>query len=141
MSYVLNHSVPIHVTALADDVLDDDNKLQGGTKFNVTDTAVFEETKHLNSGGYSGQVPVWNTLTGSIDGDRITGDASQDVIFDAFKNRTAFYIHVLENPSASAGSKGLRYKAFAETHPREFEAGAKLKFSVPLKFDGAPVAI
>ncbi|PTL79090.1 hypothetical protein [Vitiosangium sp. GDMCC 1.1324] len=141
MSFVISHKVPIHITATADEALSDANKLEAGTKFGVTDTDEFEEEKFLNSPGYSENVPVWSSLSGSIEGKRKTGSATQEVMANAKKTRTPFFIHVISNPTAAAGSKGLRYEVYAESDEKNFEAGTAQSFNYPLKFNGAPVPI
>lgn len=141
MSYTITHQVPIHVTATAEEVLAAANKVESATAFSVTDTTEFEELKHLNSDGYSENVAVWSTLSGTISGTRKAGSATQAVMETARKSKTPFFIHVLENPTATAGSKGWRYEVLIESDEKAFEAGTALKFNYPLKFNGAPVAI
>jgi hypothetical protein len=138
---VIAHKVPIHITAEPETALSEANKVEAATTFSVTDTTEYEEEKFLNSEGYSEHTPVWNALTGNIAGKRRAESATQAVMVAAYKNKTPFYIHVLENPTASAGSKGKRYKVFIESDAKDFEAGTSLTFDFPLKFSGAPVAI
>ncbi|WNG49203.1 hypothetical protein F0U60_37615 [Archangium minus] len=136
----LTHKVPIHITAEPDEVLSDANKLEGGTTFSVTEADEFEEHKFLNSDGYTENEPVWSTVTGSIAGTRKTGSATQAVMETARKTKTPFYIHVVENPTASSGSKGQRYCVFIESNEKNYEPGTTLKFNYPLKFKGGPTA-
>lgn len=139
--YVLSHTVAIHITATSSTALSSSNKADAATKFTVTDTVAFETKKYLNSAGYDSNIPVWNSLSGSIEFDRKTGSAVQDVISAAFAARAPFYISVITDPGASAGSQGKRYTVYAETDPKEFEGGTILKANIGLKFDGAPVDI
>jgi hypothetical protein len=139
---VINHKVPIHVTAAADTVLSDANKLEAATAFSVTEEDEFEEEKFLNSDGYSEKTIVWSALTGgSISGSRRPGSVTQEVIETARTSKTPFYIHVLLDPTATAGNQGYRYKAFVQSDPKNFEAGTLLKFDWALEFSGPPVAI
>lgn len=139
---VVNHKVPIHVTAAPDEVLSDANKLEAATTFSVTEEEEVEEEKFLNSDGYSEKTIVWSALTGgALSGSRRPGSATQEVIETARKAKGAFYIHVMLDPTALAGSKGYRYKAFVQSAQSNFEAGTLLKFDYALEFSGAPVAI
>ncbi|QRK06047.1 hypothetical protein JQX13_38875 [Archangium violaceum] len=139
-NYVITHKVPIHITAEPDEVLADANKLEAGSSFSITDATEFEELKHLNSDGYTENVPVWSNITGTIAGTRKSGSATQAVMETARKAKESFFIHVVENPTAVAGSKGQRYEVFIESDEKNFEAGTTLKFNYPLKFKGGPVA-
>ncbi|MFY0567064.1 phage tail tube protein [Archangium lansingense] len=139
---LISHKVPIHVTAAPDTVLSDTNKVEAATTFTVTEEEEFEEEKFLNSDGYTERTIVWSTLTGgNLSGTRRPGSASQEVIETARKNKEAFFIHVVLDPAATAGSKGWRYKAFVKSDPKNFEAATLLKFDWALEFSGAPVAI
>jgi hypothetical protein len=139
--YTVAHTVPIHVTATEAEVLSAANKVDAATAFSVTDTTEFEELKHLNSDGYTENVAVWSSLSGTISGTRKADSATQAVMETARKAKAPFYIHVLTSPTATAGSRGLRYTVLIESDENNFEAGTTLKFNYPLKFSGAPVAI
>ncbi|MCY1080299.1 phage tail tube protein [Archangium lansingense] len=139
---VISHKVPIHVTADAVTALSDTNKIEAATTFSVTEEEEFEEQRFLNSEGYSEKTIVWSSLTGgALAGTRRPGSVTQEVIETARKNKEPFYMHVILDPTAVAGSQGWRYKAFVQSSPNNFEAGTLLKFEYALEFSGPPVAI
>ncbi|HEX5750024.1 MAG TPA: hypothetical protein VFZ09_27590 [Archangium sp.] len=137
---IIAHKVPIHIHETAEEVLSDANKLEAGSKFSVTRNNVHETDKFLNSDGYDENTIVWTELSGNISGKRRQGSPTQEVMAAASENQTHFYISVVTNPTASAGSKGKRYKVSIESDPNDFEAGTSQAFDYGLKFSGPPVA-
>lgn len=139
-TFRIAHLESIHVTATADTVLSDANKLEGLKTFNPTTSTTLQEMKHLNSEGFSRWVPTWQSAAGTLAGECVKASATQAVLANAVANGTPVYIHCIDVPDAPSGQrKGTRYRCFLESSEAPHEAGALVTFNCPFKVDGKPV--
>ena len=136
------HLEAIHITATADTPLSAATKLEGLKTFNPSTAVTLQETKHLNSEGFSEWEPVWKTASCTLAGECKVGSATQTVLSNALRNGTAVYVSCIDNPEAASGErKGTRYKLHIESGEEPHEAGALVTFNYPCKVSGKPVDI
>jgi hypothetical protein len=131
----------IHVTAAADTVLSDANKIEGIRELSFPESTTLNEEQYLNDAGVDTYTPVRSQISWSMSGDVKMTSATQGVLRDANDNKTAFYVHVLTDPEADAGEQGKRYKCFVESYEAPLSAAEVIKLSASGKVSGAPTAV
>jgi len=141
--YKLSHLDDIHVTAAANTPLSDSNKIEALKTCTFTRTNEHAELKHLNNAdGFSDFEALWSSMSGTLAGDVKPGSASQKVLSDALENRAPFYLHLIDNASASAGQRMGRVMCLTiESGEEPREAGALVTFSYSVKVKGKPTPI
>src|SRR5690242_13744556 len=141
--YKIAHIDSIHITTTSGATLSDSNKLDGLKTFSVSISTENVELKHLNnSEGWSDFEPVWSSGSANLEGEAKKDSVTQQVLVEALTNRTPFYVHVIDNPTATTGEKmGTRYYLSIESGEEPREAGALVTFSYSCKVKGQPVDI
>lgn len=135
------HLDSIHVTATAAEALTAANKIEGLKTFSFTTTTEQTELKHLNSDGWSRHKAVWKSGSGSFAGEVLKGSATQAALEAAEASGAPFFVHVIEDSTATAGSQGKRYEFVIESSEQPREAGVLRTFSYSVKLNGPPVPI
>jgi len=131
----------IHITAAPETALSSANKLEGIRELSFPESTTLNEEQYLNDDGVDTYTPVRSQISWSMSGDLKKTSTTQGVIKAAKDSKSAFYVHVLTDPDAADGSKGLCYKCFVESYEAPLSAAEVVKLSASGEVSGAPVAI
>ncbi|HYH96169.1 hypothetical protein [Hyalangium sp.] len=132
----------IHVTEADDTTLSDSNKLEETSSFDLNGAHTVQPRQNLNSDGHTKQGVTWHEYSGSLEYRVVRNSTVQGTIHTAAAAGTSAWVHVINNPAATAGqTKGYQYEIFFDSNNKSWPAGDYINGSVSFKVSGAPVPI
>ncbi|WP_141620509.1 phage tail tube protein [Myxococcus sp. AB036A] len=130
----------LHLAATADAVPSEANKLDGINEATVSFSADQVDTNYFGSDGFKRRKKTLKDFTIPLSGHLHKGSAPHVLLRTSFMTDTVVYLLVIEDETATEGSRGWRYPVTVDSYEEGKSVADLITLSVTLNGAGAPVA-
>lgn len=130
----------LHLAATADAVPSEANKLEGINEATVSFSADQVDTNYFGGDGFKSRKKTLKDFTIPLSGHLHKGSAPHVLLRNSFMTDTVVYLLVIEDETATEGSRGWRYPVTVDSYEEGKSVADLITLSVTLNGAGAPVA-